>query len=98
VTPLGAGGACRDPLQVDGRDELLVDSSFDLWGESQRLDLGLNGREEEGQRRQQLRGQSFGLGDARAGARGQVDLLGQFGELDGEFAADTDFTVGCGSS
>ena len=49
MTLIGAGAAIGDPLEVDRRDQLLVNGRCDLRCQRQRLDLGLDGGEKEGQ-------------------------------------------------
>ena len=73
----GAGAACGGTFEVQGRNELLEDRRVQGRGQVEGLDLGGHGGEEEGDGGQPLHGQALGLGEAFAGAVGQIGRLGE---------------------
>lgn len=76
VAVLGAGMARGDAFEVQGGNELLNEGGLQVRRQREGLDLEVQGREEKGDGRQPLGGQALRLGEALAGARGEISGLG----------------------
>jgi hypothetical protein len=74
---LGIGRAGGHPVEIDRRDEVQVHGLPQVSGQIERLALGLQGRQHKGQGGEQLSGHPLGLGQMRAGSRGQIGRRGK---------------------